>query len=110
MMENLFQRGHIEYTVQLTTEDSMFSTPSCRHVDFLNLVGNLCDPYPRATRLSEAHIRRIKQFKLPKEPLKKYTTADVLERKNLWKMFLDIVQSEESARVRVCLRDLVRER
>jgi hypothetical protein len=25
-------------------------------------------------------------------------------------MFLDIVQSEESARVRVCLRDLVRER
>jgi len=108
MMEALFQRGHIEYTVQLTTEDAMYSTPSCRHEDFVRMVGNLCDEYPKSTRLSEAHVRRIRQFKLPDEPLKKYAEADVLERKNLWKTFLDIAQSEESARVRVCLRDLVK--
>ena len=107
MMESLFPKGHIEYTVQLTTEDAIFSNPSVRHEDFVKLVDNLCDDYPRSTRLTPAHIRRIKRFNLPREPLKKFKTEDVLERKNVWKTFLDIVQSEESARVRVCLRDLV---
>eukprot|EP00041_Stephanoeca_diplocostata_P031746 m.996608 g.996608 ORF g.996608 m.996608 type:complete len:65 (-) comp24020_c1_seq1:804-998(-) len=43
-----------------------------------------------------------------KHPLGKFSSQAVLERKNLWKAFLDTIQSADSERVQVCLCDLVK--
>jgi hypothetical protein len=43
LLESFAPRGHIEYTVQLTTEDSVYTNPSCRHEDFCKMYQNLID-------------------------------------------------------------------
>eukprot|EP00041_Stephanoeca_diplocostata_P031747 m.996611 g.996611 ORF g.996611 m.996611 type:complete len:1150 (-) comp24020_c1_seq2:804-4253(-) len=108
LFESVFNYGHMEYTVQLTTEDATFENPACRHEDFLTMYANIIDEYPHETQLSAQHLHRIKEFQLPKHPLGKFSSQAVLERKNLWKAFLDTIQSADSERVQVCLCDLVK--
>ena len=110
IMENFTACGHIEYKVQVVTEDDIFVNPSCTHDDFIRLRDNIVDEYPRETRLSEAHRKRILAFRLPEQRLTRFSQQAVLDRKNLWKSFLDTLQScdEDEARVQVCLADLVK--
>ena len=49
----------------------------------------------------------IRSFPLPARPLARFSPEDLLARKNTWKHFLDIVQTIDSTRVRVCLTEMM---
>jgi len=68
---------------------------------------NLTDEYPKETRLTPAELDMIKSFPLPARPLARFAPEDLLARKNTWKHFLDIVQTIDSTRVRVCLTEMM---
>ena len=91
--------------VSALTPISVLWSPHCTHVALVD--ENLTDEYPKETRLTPAELDMIKSFPLPARPLARFAPEDLLARKNTWKHFLDIVQTIDSTRVRVCLTEMM---
>lgn len=105
-MEAFVSRGHVKYSLSVSNEVCE-KTRDIVHQDFLRLYENLVDDYPKETRLSGDEIELVKSFPFPTKSLAKFSPEDLLDRKNTWNHFLDIVQTIDSQRVRVSLAELV---
>eukprot|EP00040_Diaphanoeca_grandis_P023507 m.127959 g.127959 ORF g.127959 m.127959 type:complete len:1258 (-) comp29308_c0_seq1:386-4159(-) len=109
LMEKFVCRGSTQFKVKLINRVSgaVSAEKWCAHTDFIRLRDNLVEDYPKETRLSIDQLEQIRQLPIPARELTNFSPSDILARRNEWMHLLDVIQTIDSHRVRVCVIELV---